>query len=139
MSELNPLKVLQLMIAVHEAAHVVAIREFAGVGSRVTVDQWDSEDGCAWTEALGHVSNDNHLNSLTAALVITDEIDRVLPGLLSPHQDWAELSRLTGLDAEQIRASLSWRIISAWVELFRLEIGAVAQEIMEGREIFELT
>lgn len=140
MSDEKPrgLKTLQLMIALHEAAHIVALRVFAGVGSRVALQEWDGETAYAFTKSIGDVSRADHITSLVAALVITDEIHNVLPGLLQPRTDWAEIRKLTGLGPEELRVTPTWKTVSVWVECARKGIGAVAKEIVAGRTVFEL-
>lgn len=138
MSKVNIFKAVKLAVALHEAAHVVALRDFAGVGSRVKWEEPENAMGWAFTQSLGKVSNQDHLSSIMAALIITDDINKAMPTILLPHSDWEEVSRATGLNTEEIRATPAWKTVSAWLDTTRLEIGAVAQEIVDGRELFEI-
>lgn len=128
---------LKLALAAHEAAHVVAAREFAGVGSRVTFEGWGTKMGYGETQPLGSVSRSDFITILVAALVITDEMGSgFAPGLLNADKDWEKVRKLTGLTPDELRVTPGWKEISAWLEDVRLQIAIVTQEILDGREIF---
>lgn len=138
MIDLDGLNACWLAVAMHEAAHVVAHRHFAKVGSRVTMGAMEiGIEACSFTETLDGTSPGELLGSCLGALVITEEIETLLPGILNPDGDWATASELTGLTPNEIREAPIWEGTKAWLNGVRLEIGDVTQQIIAGRDVFE--
>jgi hypothetical protein len=138
MIDLEGVNACWLAVAMHEAAHVVAHRHFGMVGSRVTMGPMEiGVEGRSFTVTTGETSAGEFLGSCLGALVLTDEIEELLPGALNPNGDWETASELMGLSPDEIRETPLWNGAKAWLNRHRLEIGDVAQQILAGREVFD--
>lgn len=138
----TPVQAAKLAVALHEAAHVVALRHYANAAAFVTMTGWDKGHGLTGmgtTTGMKEITNTEEYTMILAALIVTENVDDLAPGIVTPVGDWAYVTLAMRMKPDQIRASRKWKSLSQWVEAHEAEIAAVAQDIMEGREMFELT
>jgi hypothetical protein len=127
-------------VAMHEAAHAVALRYYANVGAFVTMHDWNyGYKLTGWGEltAMGTTTELEDYTMILAGLIVTDKVDHLAPGVVTPKRDWAYVIFTMGMKPDQIRESEEWRVLSEWVDAHWLEITAVAEEILNGRRMFE--
>lgn len=122
--------------AMHEAAHVLAYRHLGHLDSQVGRRKHEHRTE-HWTAAIAEdVPASVDCYSLTAALIVTDAINKVAPGVLDALDDWEHLCAMTRLTADEIRDSEPWREMRDWLLPRRGEIGEIAVKILKGQEVF---